>query len=92
MQISLIALLQVALLILVIAAVVAMVQLIIILVDIRQVTSKLRKALSTFKLIEYFFDGDELKGFLKKSRKALFGAVEYVVNSLRSVMGGEKNG
>jgi len=92
MQISLIALLQVALLILVIAAVVAMVQLIIILVDIQRVIKRIRKAISAFGLIEYFLDGDELKRFIAKFRKVIFGSVEYVINSLRSVMGGEKNG
>ena len=92
MQINLGNILQVTLIILVIAAVVAVVQLIIILVDVRAVTKRVRNAISSVKLLEYFFDGDEAKKLVKKMKKILGGIIEVLGKTIKGWLGGGKNG
>ena len=90
MQVDIMVLLQISLIILVLAIVVAVIQIIIILVDVRQVTKGVKNVLSTIKVFDFFFDGDEAKKTLKKIRKTLFDVIESAIKMVRKLLGGGK--
>ena len=92
MQVDLAVFFQVSLIILIIAIIVAVIQLIIILVDVRSVTRKFRQVVSAINVLEYLFDGDDFKSFIKKVRKAGFGWLEKIFKVLKSMLGGGKDG
>jgi hypothetical protein len=80
-------LLQLVLIVLLVVAVAALIQLIIILLDIRQVTKKFRQLASLVNLIDCFFDGDEVKQFLKQCRRSCAGGLEFIMGALGRLAG-----
>jgi hypothetical protein len=91
MQVNLTMLIQIALFLLIITGVAAIVQLVLILFDVRQVTKMLRNAASSLRVLDYLFDGDDLKGMVRGIRKAIIGLIKYIFKSIRRLLGGGKH-
>ena len=92
MQFNLVSALQVCLIVLVIALVVAVVQLTIILIDVRSVTKRVKKAAQSIKIIEYLFDGDDAKKIARAIQKTVMNMLQAVGRTARRWIGGGKNG
>ncbi len=91
MQINLTMLIQIALFILIITGVAAIIQLVLILFDVRQVTKSLRNAVSSLRVLDYLFDGDDLKAMVRGIRRGIIELIKAVFKSIRRMLGGEKH-
>ena len=88
MQFYLGLLLQFSLLILVIAIIVATVQIVLILLDIREVSKRARQVSASLKVMDYLFDGDDLKVLAKNLKKLIFGILEVIARFIKRLSGG----
>ncbi len=88
MQFYLGILIQFALLILVIVLIVAMVQIVLMLLDVREVTKRVRQISASLKVMDYLFDSDDLKALAKNLKKLIFGLLEFVARFVKRLGGG----